>query len=339
MPNTKNEHTRPTKNLIEKVGAPQPVLLLVTEFNMFRNKWPLAVLALLVAGSVVDAQGPEYARRRDVIYGRKAGMALTLDVFTPKKDAKGIAVIAVASGGWMSKTEFIQPIFYQEFLKRGYTVFAVVHGSQPTFTIQDIVGDMNRAVRFIRHNAKTYHVAPDRFGIIGASSGGHLALLQGTAGDDGNPDANDAVERESSRVQAVGCFYAPTDFLNFGEPGREMIKPGSGSPFAAASDYKVFDKKTNQFERITDKDKLREIAVRGSPITHVNARSAPTLFLHGTADELVPLQQSEIMLARLKKFGVAADLIVCKGVKHGDIGVTLKHLPRVANWFDKYLAR
>ena len=111
-------------------------------------------------------------------------------------------------------------------LKRGYTVFAVVHGSQPRYTIPEIVADMNRAVRFIRYHAADYHIDPDRIGITGGSAGGHLSLMQGTAGDKGNPDAKDPIDRTSSRVQAVACFFPPTDFLNYGKPGENAVGRG-----------------------------------------------------------------------------------------------------------------
>ena len=82
---------------------------------------------------------------------------------------------------------------------------------------------MNRAVRFIRYHAKDYTIDPDRIGITGGSAGGHLSLMQGTAGDAGDPKAKDPVDRTSSRVQAVACFFPPTDFLNWGEKGKEML--------------------------------------------------------------------------------------------------------------------
>src|ERR1700679_51168 len=79
-----------------------------------------------------------YDRKVDVVYGRKFGMALTMDVFTPKANANGAAVVWVVSGGWFSSHEAINSGFIGELLKRGYTVFAVVHGSQPRFTIPEI---------------------------------------------------------------------------------------------------------------------------------------------------------------------------------------------------------
>ena len=49
----------------------------------------------------------------------------------------------------------------------------------------------------------------------------------------------------------------------------------------------------------------------------VSADDAPTLIVHGDKDKLVPIQQAEVMVARLKKAGVAAELVVKKGGGHG----------------------
>src|SRR5437870_6937964 len=99
------------------------------------------------------ADEPAFTRKEDVIYGRKYGTALTMDVFTPKKDVNGAAVIFVVSGGFFSSHEAIRFPQVKPFVERGYTVFAVVHGSQPRFQVPEIVQDMNRAVRFIRYHA------------------------------------------------------------------------------------------------------------------------------------------------------------------------------------------
>src|SRR5438132_5803428 len=79
------------------------------------------------------ADEPSFTRKEDVIYARKFGTALTMDVFTPQKDANGAAVIFVVSGGWFSNHDFIAGNlgWVKEFTKRGYTVFAVVHACQP----------------------------------------------------------------------------------------------------------------------------------------------------------------------------------------------------------------
>ena len=171
------------------------------------------------------AADPSFDRRQDIVYGRKFGTALTMDAFTPKKEAKGVGVILVASAGFVSSHDLVLPMFIEPLINRGYTVFAVLHGSQPRYTIPEIVQDMNRAVRFIRYHAKDYGIDPERIGIMGASAGGHLSLMLGTAGDQGNPKAKDPIDRTSSRVQAVACFFPPTDFLNYGKMGDAKIRP------------------------------------------------------------------------------------------------------------------
>ncbi len=296
-----------------------------------------AVLVSLFV-STATSQEPAYTHKEDVIYGRKYGIALTMDVFTPKKDANGAAVVWCVSGGFFSDHAWIQPglPMYAEFLKRGYTVFAVVHGSQPKFTIPDILEDMHRALRYIRYHAQDYHIDPDRIGITGGSAGGHLSLMQGTAGKEGDPKAKDPVDRLPSGVQAVACFFPGTDLLNFGKAGVEALGSGPLKDFKAPFDFQEFDKKTKSFVLITDEKKRREIGRQISPIYHVTKNAAPTLIIHGDADKLVPIQQAEIMIAKLKEAGVPAELIVKKGADHGWPNMD-KDTKTLADWFDKYL--
>jgi acetyl esterase/lipase len=295
-------------------------------------------IALLTSlAPVRAADEPNYTRQEDVIYGRKYGTALTLDVFTPKKDANSAAIIIVVSGGWFSAHEGINADFVKPFAARGYTVFTVVHGSQPKFTIPEILEDMNRAVRFIRYHAKDYKIDPDRIGIAGGSAGGHLSLMQGTHGDKGNAEAKDPIDKMSSRVQAVACFFPPTDFLNYGEKGKDAIGRGVLADFHAPFDFKEFDNKKKCFVSITDEDKIVELGKKISPIYHVTADSPPTLIIHGDADKLVPIQQAETIVEKLKAEKVPAELVVKKGAAHGWPDL-VKDLSAFADWFDKYLA-
>jgi acetyl esterase/lipase len=94
--------------------------------------------------------------------------------------------VFVVSGGWFSAQNKIdgmaKRLNWVGLNKPGYTLFAVVHGSQPKYTIPEIREDMHRAVRFIRHNVKDYGIDPERIGIFGGSAGAHLSLMQGTDG-------------------------------------------------------------------------------------------------------------------------------------------------------------
>ncbi len=295
------------------------------------------VAELLFACSAARAAEPPFVRKVDVVYGRKNGTALTMDVFTPTKTPNGAGVVMVISGGFVSSHDSIQPLLVLPFVNRGYTVFAVVHGSQPEYTVPEIVKDMNRAVRFIRHHAKDYGVSPDRLGVTGASAGGHLSLMIGTAGTPGDSAAKDPVDRESSRVQAVACFFPPTDLFNYGAPGLALIRAEDhGAPFRAAFQYREMDPKTRLWVSVTDPKRLREIAREISPIYHVSPDDPPTLLIHGDADQLVPLQQSQEMVKALEKAGITAKLIVKPKAGHGWITMA-KDVEQIVDWFDTYL--
>ncbi len=298
-------------------------------------------LVILLLATIVAAQAPAYTHKADVVYGRKHGMALTMDVFTPKENANGAAIIWVVSGGWVSNHDIISPKFpgIEEFVRRGYTVFAVVHGSQPRFTIPEILDDMHRAVRFIRSHADEYKIDPERIGITGGSAGGHLSLMQGLAGKPGDPKAKDPIDRASSRVQAVACFFPPTDFLNYGKPGENALGRGVLKDFYAPFAFHEYQKSghTGIFVPIIDEKKIEEIGKQISPINHVSSDDPPTLLIHGDKDFLVPIQQAEILVAKLKEVGVPAELVVKKGAGHGwDIG---KDMTTIADWFDRYLKK
>jgi acetyl esterase/lipase len=288
--------------------------------------------------SHAPAGEPSFTHKQDVVYGRKYGTALTMDVFTPKKDANGAAIVLVVSGGWFSSHEFVNPGIARPFLDRGYTVFAVVHGSQPKFAIPEILQDMHRAVRFIRFHAKDYHIDPERIGIEGGSAGGHLSLMQGTAGNAGDPKAKDPIDRVSSRVQAVACFFPPTDFLNYGKEGEDALGRGILAGFKAPFDFTELDKKTRAFVLVTDEARRREIGRQISPVYHVTKESAPALIIHGDADKLVPIQQAELIIAKLKEAGVPAELVVKKGAAHGwkDLPADI---PLLVSWFDRHLKK
>ncbi len=283
-----------------------------------------ALCATLAATLAAAQTTPAFTRTEDVVYGRKFGTALTLDVFQPQKP-NGAAILLMISGGWFSSHDSINIGTCQPFLDRGYTVFAVVHGSQPRFVVQEITQDIHRAVRFVRHNAAKYGVNPRQFGIAGASAGGHLSLTMGTQGGPGDPQAKDPIDRESSAVQAVACFFPPTDFLNYGQPGEDAVGVGILKNFKPA------------FGPKSDTAEGRQALGRAiSPIYFVTSNLPPTLIIHGDADKLVPIQQAESFIQKAQAAGVPAKLITRPGKEHGwpEIGADFQIL---AGWFDEHL--
>ena len=247
----------------------------------------------------------------DVIYGRKCGMALVMDVVRPEFP-NGQAVIALSSGGWRSWPDSGKP-GTQQFIDRGFTVFIVMHGSRPKFGVTEIVADIRRAVRFVRSHATEYGVTDQRLALFGISSGGNISLLTAAQGTDGNPQAEDPVDRQSDRIDVVACFYPPTDFANFREPGTIWI------PYRPADE--------------TAED---AILVRDwSPVTYFTPAMPPTLIIHGDADELIPIQQGQLAIARLRELGVETRFEVRPGKAHGWPDMSAEY-DLCADWFSDH---
>ena len=284
----------------------------------------LGLFGLVLLSSSQAQTNVEFKRTEDVIYGRKYGTALTLDVFQPAK-AKGVGVIFMVSGGWFSSHEAINPASYRPLLEHGCTVFAVVHGSQPKFIVTEVEQDIHRAVRFVRHNAVKYGIDPNRLGITGGSAGGHLSLTMATQGTKGDPAAKDTVDRESSEVQCAACFFPPTDFLNYGRPGEDAVGVGILKAFKPA-----FGPRSDTPE---ERQKLgREI----SPIYFVHSNQPPILIIHGDADHLVPIYQARAFAKRCEETGCPIKLIVREGKDHGWPDM-VKDMEIFADWFDEHL--
>jgi acetyl esterase/lipase len=288
------------------------------------NLAPLA--ALLLALDAAHAESPAaFTRTEDVIYGRKFGVALTLDVIQPVQKKNGYGIVFMVSGGWHSAHEAINPSYFTPFLAHGYTVFAVVHGSQPKFNVTEIVPDIHRAVRFVRANAGKWGVDPARLGISGASAGGHLSLMMATQGGPGKADAKDPIDRESSAVQAVACFFPPTDFLNYGKPGEDAVGVGILKDFKVAFG-----------PRCETAEGRQALGKEISSIYFITPKLPPTLIIHGDADKLVPIQQAESFVERAAAAGATAKLIVKPGAAHGWGGME-KDVEVLAQWFDEHL--
>ncbi len=289
-------------------------------------------LFLICAWSGASGQ-PTVRRTEDVVYGRKFGVALTMDVFQPA-NSNGCGILFLINGGWLSSKDTplmvtIQPDYYRPFLDRGYTVFAVVTSSQPKFTISEEMDDVQRAVRFVRHHAAKFGVQPNRLGITGSSSGGQLSLMIATQGRPGNPASPDPIERESSAVQAVACFFPPTDFLNWGGPGTNAVGLGTMASMQAAFGPRAATPAGRQ-----------ELGREISPIYFLSSNLPPTLIIHGDADPGVPIQQSNSFVARAKAVGARhIELLVRPGKGHGwgEFWKSVEDITAFADWFDRYL--
>ncbi len=304
----------------------------------------LASLAVIPPAGAIEPkpiEGLDYTRQADVIYGRKHGVALTMDVIYPKKQ-NGAAVIYAVSSGFNSHHRWIEGRGFARnmsmLLDRGYTVFAVVHGSTPKFTIRENYADIRRSIRFIRYNAKSYGIDPGRIGMSGASAGGVISLMMAAAAQEGDPKARDPIDRVSTRLQAVGCFYPASDLINFQKAGENVLKIAAAHRHLGSYQFRDHDPKTNSYKLITDPKRVQKLLADNSPITHVSPGDTPTLIVHGETDSLVPLLQASKMVDALKAVGVESKLVVAKGKGHGWRGQWKNEIKHIADWFDAHLA-
>lgn len=284
----------------------------------------LALAAVLAIGLGWWWLHPAVTRESGIVYTHSKGRDLTFDVLRPKRP-NGRAVLVLISGNWRSRRDPTQDLLGAPLLRHGYTLFMVTHGSQPEYTVMEIVQDLHRATRYIRYHAREYGVDPARFGLIGGSSGGHLSLMLATRGGPGHPDAPDPVDRETSAIQAVAVFYPVTDLLNL---GRSTENPGNGGP--PKSFVRAFGPDS------TNLAIWKVIGREVSPIYHVTSNLPPILIAHGDADTLVPIEQSEWFAARAREVNRPVEILVRPGKKHGWPTMVLD-LRLFAAWFDRWL--
>lgn len=256
---------------------------------------------------------------RDVIYGHRDGMALTYDVFKPKK-ANGALVVNMVSAGWRSAwgPPEERQARYQWLIDKGFTVVALYHASAPRFPVTEAVKDIRLGLRHIKLHAAEYGADPDRIGVWGASAGGHLSLVAGIMADDGDPAAENPLERSGNRVRAVVAYFPPTDL--------DVLLAG----------------RTRQ--GAIDFDESLRASI--SPVHFADPRDPPVLLITGDADKGVPPAQSEAMKAALDKAGVENKLVQFPGADHdfyvkGDPAKTdayaLEAMNMMVAWFEQRL--
>jgi acetyl esterase/lipase len=290
--------------------------------RMIFGRWIRAALVVLTFATPALGQSLVTVTA-DVVYGHKDGMALTFDVFTPPRP-NGAAVVHIVSGGWISRwtpptqVPAAAQSLYTQLFEKGFTVFAVRHGSSPKYVIPEIVPDVRRAVRFIRMTAPQYGIDPARIGVTGMSAGGHLSLMIGLASDAGDPKNEDSVLRVSDRVAAVVAYYPPVDL----DPSARAVATERPSTRFPALNF----------------DAASVTAV--SPIRHVSADDPPTLLIHGNKDELVPIGQSEQIYAAFQQNKVTSQFIVIEGGGHGFRGADADRANKAtAEWFAQHLTK
>jgi acetyl esterase/lipase len=280
----------------------------------------LGATGLLVRGEVARDQVPEgVVAYTDLVYRRDGDRAVRLDVYTPGRAAPRSgwpAVLAIHGGGWRGGNKHHYGPIAARLVNHGYVVVAVDYAlsspAAPSWPAN--LEDLRAALRWLRENAAVYKVDPNRIAALGASAGGHLALLLAMSPGSPSPGAE---ARATDPVPVVIDFYGPTDLLALAE-GSSQALPAlalflGGGPDAVPDRYAA-----------------------ASPIRLVSPRTPPVLMIHGDDDHLVPLDQSQRLAAALSAAGVRNQLTVVPGARHGfDLHVGQRDLlPEILAFLD-----
>ena len=283
------------------------------------------VAAAMAANAVAQDEKP-YEQTVDLVFAEVHGTGLLMDVFTPRQDKNGLAIVDVASGAWHSDRGKIRDHekakLYDIFCGRGYTVFAVRPGSRTKYDAEEMANHLKLGIRYVKEHAGEYGIDPARLGLTGASAGGHLASLAGLTSEDANPDAKNPLDRHDTRVKAVAVFFPPTDFLDW--DGEKPNYQRLGALFFSGG---VQDRSAEEIEV-----QARKI----SPVYQVTSEAPPFLIIHGDADPMVPLQQSKRLEEALKASGTPVELIVKPGGTHPWPTIH-EEVAVMADWFDNQL--
>jgi acetyl esterase/lipase len=263
-----------------------------------------------------------FVHHKNLVYAEEHGIGLLMDVFVPTGENNGRGIVDVASGAWHSDRGKIRDHekaqVFQSMCKKGFTVFAIRPGSVTRFSALEMLNNLNTGIRWVKEHAAEYGIDPNQLGLMGASAGGHLASLAMVTAD------------ASTRVKAVAVFFPPTDFLDFGGVPLDKVSEGHIGEVSRALAFPPGQAEGKKPEELTAA--LTAI----SPARLVGANLPPYLVFHGDADPLVPLQQSEVMVAALKTKGNSAELIVKPGGAHPWPTIA-EEMALVADWFAKQL--
>ena len=217
-------------------------------------------------------------------------------------DGKPTPVIVwIHGGGWMGgdRTDCGAAL---RLLEDGFAIASISYRLSHESRFPAQLQDCRAAVRWLRSNAETYNLNPRRIGAWGASAGGHLAALLGTA--DGRLRQGDySANGPAASVQAVCDWFGPTDFLRMNDE-------------PSAIDHDAPDSPESRLVGGPIREHPDRVAA-ANPATYVTADCPPFLIMHGAQDDLVLPSQSRILHDALTAAGVESQLIALEGLGHG----------------------
>jgi acetyl esterase/lipase len=221
----------------------------------------------------------------------------TLTIFEPVKGTEnGSAVVILPGGSYIhlaGNHEGRQVADW--FAARGFRAFVLSYRlASHGYILPVPLLDARRAVQLVRARARDYQIDPARIVIVGFSAGGHLAALAATQFVAGKPEAEDPIERVSSRP----------DYLVLGYPW-----------IGALSEYDP--RYLNACEKSNPVDKCEALRTGYSPELLVTKETPPAFMYHTFNDQSVPVEQGLRFYEALVKAGVPAELHIFANGPHG----------------------
>jgi acetyl esterase len=265
------------------------------------------LLALVLTLSAFAAEVPT---QEEIVYGVTDGQPLTMDYYAPKGSGPHPMAIIIHGGGYQrGNSKSGSEAYCADFLApAGYAVFSINYRLAPKYPYPYMVYDVQRAIRFIRHNASRWDGQANRIALVGGSAGGFLSNMVGLLNAPGDASANDPVDRESARVEAVVTLFAQSSFATV--PLNADVH--------ALLDPLIQQKGQTEALRVA------------SPITYVSKGDPPFLQILGDKDEYIPFSEATNLDAALRKVGVRSEIIRIPGGMHGTGG--WHKLPGVPDW-------
>ncbi len=216
----------------------------------------------------------------------------TMDVYLPADGATARpAVMFVHGGGWRLGSAAAHAAHAERLAEAGYVTASIDYRLVPDGVYPRQIQDTACALAFLRAHADEWGLDPDRVAIAGYSAGGHLVSLLGVAFDE--PDfAPDCAAGPTAPPQAVISGAGPQDLHGLAE--ADAVRDMLGGT----------------------EEEVPERYDRASPITHARADAPPFMFVHGTDDWFVPVDQSRDMRDALRAEGVDARVLELSGIGH-----------------------
>ena len=212
-------------------------------------------------------------------------------------------IVWLCGGAWLDVDHNVWLPELNAFARAGYAVASVQYRLSNVAPFPAPLTDVKAAIRYLRAHAREWGLDPCRFAIMGESAGGFLSALAGATGQTRQFDEGDNLD-ESSAVQAVVDWYGPTDLAAMTQallPGRPADALSSPEDLLLGANLACHP----------------EAAQAANPMAYIGDATPPYLILHGTADPLVPIEQSRMLEAALSAAGRDARLYELEGAGHG----------------------